>query len=177
MLPEQDAVVVITSETELMQPLLDLVWAHLLPAFDGLAGDDDRLAERLGGLAVPVEAHGTYAADDWMTARAVRPAADGTGWSLVLADAGHSLTVDCGDGRWRRTSVPAGPDRFLVVEAQGRWPDPDTFVAELVLVQSAHRFTVTLRPSTGESVIRWRTVPLRAPSLVGLAAPPRDPLR
>ena len=69
--------------------------------------------------------------------------------------------------------MPAGADRVLVVEAEGHWPDPDTFVAELVLVQSAHRFTVTLHPSAGESVVRWRTVPLRAPSLLGLAAPLR----
>jgi CubicO group peptidase (beta-lactamase class C family) len=176
-LPEQDAVVVITSETEVMQPLLDLVWQHLLPAFAGPGGDDDELAERLGRLTLRVEGQGAYPADDWMTARAVVPAADGDGWSLTLEDADRSLAIECGDGRWRRTSAPAGGDRVLVVEAQGRWPDPDTFVAELVLVQSAHRFTVTLHPGTGESVIRWRTVPLRAPSLVGLAAPPRDPLR
>ena len=172
-LPEQDAVVVITSETEVMQPLLDAVWAHLLPAFARPGGDDDKLAERLATLTLPVEGGGTYPADDWMTAQAVTPAADGRGWSLTLADADRTLVIDCGDGRWQRTTAPAGSDRVLVVEAQGRWSEPDTFVAELVLAQCAHRFTVTLQPSIGQSVVRWRTVPLRAPSLVGLAAPPR----
>lgn len=33
-LPEQDAVIAITSETDDMQGLLNLVWAHLLPGFD-----------------------------------------------------------------------------------------------------------------------------------------------
>jgi CubicO group peptidase (beta-lactamase class C family) len=48
-LPEQDAVVVTTGDTEMMQTVLDAVWAHLVPAFDSpsAAGDDDRLATRL----------------------------------------------------------------------------------------------------------------------------------
>jgi CubicO group peptidase (beta-lactamase class C family) len=170
-LPEQDAVVVITSETEIMQPLLDAVWEHLLPAFGGSGGSDDELAGRLATSTLPVEGGGTYGADDWVTARAVAPTATGSGWSLTLADADRTLVIDCGDGRWQRTAVPTGADRVLLVEAQGRWPDPDTFVAELVLVQCPHRLTVTLHPSTGKSVARWRTVPLRAPSLVELATP------
>ena len=173
-LPEQDAVVVITSETEVMQPLLDLVWAHLLPAFAaGPGGDDARLAERLAALALPVDGAGTYAADDWVVARAVAPAADESGWSLTVADGDQTLVVGCGDGQWQRTTTPVGADRVLAVEAQGRWPDRDTFVAELVLVQCPHRLTVTFRPSTGQSTARWRTVPLRSPSLAGLAARPR----
>ena len=173
-LPEQDAVVVITSETEVMQPLLDAVWAHLLPAFAGSGGDDDRLAERLAGFALPVDGAGTYAADDWVVAHAVEPAGEGTGWSLTLTDAGQTLVVDCGDRHWQRTAVPVGADRALVVEAQGQWPDPHTFVVELVLVQSPHRMTVIFHPETGQSVARWRTVPLRSPSLAGLGAPITD---
>jgi hypothetical protein len=36
-LPEQDAVIVMTSENKNMQGQLDLVWKHLLPAFDAKA--------------------------------------------------------------------------------------------------------------------------------------------
>ena len=48
-LPEQDAIVVTTGDTEEMQAVLDAVWAHLVPAFGSgsAAGDDDRLAARL----------------------------------------------------------------------------------------------------------------------------------
>ena len=62
-LPEQDAVVAITSEVvEDMQSVLDLVWKHLLPAFDegpsadaGLADKADAaLAERLAELVLPL---------------------------------------------------------------------------------------------------------------------------
>jgi CubicO group peptidase (beta-lactamase class C family) len=61
-LPEQDAVIVMTSETNDMQAVLDLVWEHLLPAFgEGPAADaeaaaqaDEALAQRLAQLTVPV---------------------------------------------------------------------------------------------------------------------------
>ena len=81
MLPEQDAVVVTTAETETMQTILDAVWAHLVPAFDSQSatGDDARLAARLASLALPAEGAGTVDGDDWVTARAVTEQSDG--WS------------------------------------------------------------------------------------------------
>ena len=48
-LPEQDAVIVMTSENKNMQGQLDLVWKHLLPAF-GAQGASKGLSERLGHL-------------------------------------------------------------------------------------------------------------------------------
>ena len=148
-MPEQDVVVVITSDTEVMQPLLDLVWTHLLPAFSG-PGNDDHLARRLADLALAVAGGGTYLGDDWVTARGVEPVTDGSGWSLTLVDGEQTLVVDCGDGQWQRAVVPARRPR-TVVEAQGRWPDPDTFVADLVLMQTPHRITITFHPGTGRS--------------------------
>ncbi len=80
-LPEQDAVLALTSDTEAMQRVLDLVWQHLLPAFGSApeagagaeagasgagAAADRELAERLGGLALPPgEAAGTGPGPDW----------------------------------------------------------------------------------------------------------------
>ena len=60
-LPEQNAVVVTTGDTEMMQAVLDAVWTHLLPAFDNPSalGDDGRLAARLASLALPVDGGGT----------------------------------------------------------------------------------------------------------------------
>ncbi len=53
-----------------------------------------------------------------------------------------------------------------MIEAQGRWTDPETFTAELILVQTPHRMTVSYTPRTGNSSARWRSVPLGATSLV-----------
>lgn len=52
---------VITSDTEVMPPLLDIAWVHLLPAFSGPGGDDARLADRLAHAALPVDGAGTCA--------------------------------------------------------------------------------------------------------------------
>ena len=57
-LPEQDAVVAMTSQTMDMQGLLNLVWEHLLPAMSDnapTAPDEwQHLRQRLAGLALPV---------------------------------------------------------------------------------------------------------------------------
>ena len=60
-MPDQDAVLAITSQTDNMQGVLDLAWEHLLPAMhDGaLPANEAGLAalrEELGGLALPVPA-------------------------------------------------------------------------------------------------------------------------
>ena len=83
-LPEQDAVVVTTGETETMQAILDAVWTHLVPAFDqpSAAGDDDRLASRLASLALPAESMGTYPGDDRVTACGLTE--QPSGWVLTL---------------------------------------------------------------------------------------------
>jgi CubicO group peptidase (beta-lactamase class C family) len=169
-LPEQDAVVVTTGETETMQAILDAVWAHLIPAFAGpTAGDDERLAARLTALALPVEGAGTYPGDNWVAAHGLTEQPDG--WALTVTGPDQRLVVGCGDRRWQRTSVPVGGGLALTVEAQGRWTDPETFTAELVFVHTPHRMTVTFTPRTGSSSARWRTVPLGRLSLARLAAP------
>ena len=57
-MPEQDAVIAITSGAGPMQPTLDLIWEHLLPAFGANVLPEDaaaqsRLQETLTGLAIP----------------------------------------------------------------------------------------------------------------------------
>ncbi len=52
-LPEQEAVVIMTSETKDMQGQLDLVWKHLLPAMTKTEASS-ALATRLRSLALPV---------------------------------------------------------------------------------------------------------------------------
>jgi CubicO group peptidase (beta-lactamase class C family) len=51
-LPELDAVIILTSETNDLQGLLDLVWENLLPAFDASSDQDSVLKERLEKLSL-----------------------------------------------------------------------------------------------------------------------------
>ncbi len=52
-LPEVDGVIVMTSETNNMQGELDLIWKHLLPAFEGSSNNDSNLQKRLNSLEIP----------------------------------------------------------------------------------------------------------------------------
>lgn len=175
-LPEQDSVVVTTAQTENMQGILDAVWAHLLPAFDGAvsAEADVTLGQRLSGLALPVTpalllpSDPSYAADGWVTAVGLAEHDQG-GWTLTLLDHGQHFEVRCGDGEFLPTAVDAGPGRWLPVEGSGRWLDADTFVASLIVLQTPHRLEIRLQPQTCISTAVWHTVPLRTSSLLGLA--------
>jgi CubicO group peptidase (beta-lactamase class C family) len=51
-LPEMDAVIILTSETNDLQGLLDLVWENLLPAFDASSDQDSVLKDRLEKLSL-----------------------------------------------------------------------------------------------------------------------------
>ncbi len=174
-LPEQDAVVVTTAQTENMQGILDAAWAHLLPAFDGVTStdDDQALNRRLGELALPVSPpladapDPAYAADDWVSA--IGLADDQGGWTLTLSDHGRQFKVRCGAEQWTRTVVEVGDGRWLPIEGSGRWLDGDTFVASLIVLQTPHRLQVRWHPPSKRSTLTWQTVPLRTVSLLGLA--------
>ena len=127
-LPEQDAVIAITSEVVSdMQAVLNLVWEHLLPAFDeGSVADaelaaqaDAALAQRLAALSLkpaPGAAPSQSAAEKvgadglvWAAAAGAQspisqvratPCADGTGdWILTLTEAeDEQLIKDADDG-------------------------------------------------------------------------------
>ena len=181
-LPEQDVVVAITSETDAMQDVLDLLWRHLLPAIDGEPDPDAdaQLAVRLAELEhPPLSGAELSAADQSGTerrplVRAVRHKAsqlppDYRGASLeATADGHHLLTLGhlagdlvtvVGDGQWEesRWATPAGPD--LPVVASGAWRD-GVFRAQLRLVETPHTIELELDPVVGSIRLDWRLVPL-----------------
>ena len=170
-LAEQEAVIAMTAETENMQGVLDAVWTLLIPAFAGPADPaaDERLAARLGELAVRPETRAVALADDWI--RLVEVTEDADGWITTMLAEGQRLEVGCGDGRWRRSHVEVGPDRVLVIEAKGRWEHSDTFIADLIFVQTPHRVTVRGTPATGSSAAAWQSLPLPPLTVLGLATP------
>ncbi len=176
-LPEQDAVLVTTAETENMQGILDAAWTHLLPAFDGPTSDehDRRLAARLSDLRLapsdpadewPVDP--LRAGDSWVQAVGVTDQ-DHPGWTLSVLDHGQRYDVAVGDQAWSRTSVDAGGGLHLEIEASGGWRDTSTFVADLIMVRTPHRLRITYDTTKGTSNAQWHTVPLRTASLLGLA--------
>ncbi len=188
-LPEQDAVVAITSEVDDMQAVLDLVWAHLLPALsEGAAVDtsaDAALAELLAGLAqrtpATVEDTTAHGPGPWSFVRSggdlpsayaglrVERAADG--WVLTLPRGQDELAVPCGEGAWTPSVQPFGAGT-LAVRAAGGWAPDGHFRAELLLVNTPHRLMVDADPATGRAALGWRRVSLMGHDPAGLVVAP-----
>lgn len=170
--PEQDLVVVTTACVEDMQAILTAVWTHLLPALDTTDPDrtssDGELARRLAGLALPVidgaldgapggpvndQSFVVYEGGELAPLAAgtrieIRPAG-GDGWTITLVSGESRLVFGCGHRSW----VESTP-----VVARGGWTAPDTFEADLVLIELPHR--IRLRCTDGRAEASWNAPPL-----------------
>ena len=181
-LPERDAVVVITSAVVHMQEVLDAVWAHLLPAMGTdpapPTGADDTLAERLATLALEPERGTTWEPDTsaWddldfvplggscpalarLTSVGVR-----AGGRIILADdTGDIVEMLVGDG-----SAP-------VVVAAG-WADAETLLLDAVFADTPHRLSLVCDTRSMTFTAHWRTTPLHATRLRDLRMPGNEPV-
>ncbi|MEU1480234.1 serine hydrolase domain-containing protein [Streptomyces sp. NPDC005760] len=186
-LPEQDAVLAITSETVDMQRVLDLAWEHLLPAFadgplPGREAADAALADRLARLALP-PGDGKHApaerAEEW-NAAAFTPegglCADQPTLTEIEVDPGGRLTVvddgdrlelgfGTGEGGWTVADEP------LPVAVSGGWTDAETLVVDLAFLETPHHLLVTCSLQDRTFTARWRTQPLHAGPLRRVRAP------
>ena len=169
-LPEQDAVIVITSGVKNMQAVLDLVFAKLLPAFARAALKADTVAESalnkaLAGLALHTpkgKAQGGAAIapgrrymfpenDEKLEWIALERGADGTA-SLVMRVASVEQTLPMPFGRWA-TSRLGEPSPFLgqVVATSGAWTSDVTFAGTIASYESPFKLNIRSR-SRGDAV-------------------------
>ncbi len=171
-LPEQEAVIAITAATVNMQGLLDAVWAHLLPAFGEAGGRSDpdaeeQLEQRLSSVALaPLTAAAAPAGDPerWSGQQfavtepgpvdAVRLVGTDAGWQLELATSAGPLTVSVGADGWLITEQPAP------LACSGGWPADDTFRADVIMLDTPHRLSLSCRLADGSAEIDWREQPL-----------------
>jgi CubicO group peptidase (beta-lactamase class C family) len=178
-LPEVDAVVAITAATDDMQAILDCIWAELWPALAAEAVGDPAgadLSDRLGTLALPLvpgERDTAAVSLPWDAATAEHPAGSQPahvaitgitrveeGWQVTVHDERATFAVVCGHQGWVTTDVEVGPGRLLRVAACGAWTAPDTFTAELAMVQTPHRMRVSVDCASGSSSAAWHVAPL-----------------
>ncbi|WP_152362084.1 serine hydrolase domain-containing protein [Microlunatus speluncae] len=175
-LPEQEAVVAITSATIDMQALLDAVWAHLLPALGAADGPtdpvaDELLAKRLRSLTLaPVAGSATPPGglDRWTDQPFAVPAAAD---AVRLVDAVRLLGGEA-EPRLELTTptgiltAPIGIDRWTVTErpapmaCSGGWLDDDTFRAEVIMLDTPHRLLLSCRLPERVAEVGWREPPL-----------------
>jgi predicted glycoside hydrolase/deacetylase ChbG (UPF0249 family) len=170
-LPEQDAVIAITSGVRDMQAVLNLVWDRLLPALKAEPLPDDDAARRkleakLAGLTVRLPSGKPTAPlaakvsgkrykfpDNDRGIQAVALEFDKESATLLVRTVDGETRTPIGLGSWtkgrhgfangldRGLAVPAHP----LVAASGAWTADDVFTVKLALYETPFSSTLTLR--------------------------------
>jgi len=171
-LPDHDTVVAITSEVQRMQSTLDALWEHVVPAIGGSGPveADAELAGRLAALEIPPAGGDALGPEFAVFSRsdqsdlapeyaAVSVGRDGADHVLGLNRNGEWLQVTVGVGHWRESEL-VGAGATLPVVASGGWVDEDTYRAEVIVIETPHRFGVEARLRGADADLVWRMVPL-----------------
>ena len=192
-MPEQDAVVAITSGVKDMQAVLNLVWDHLLPAMKPapLAADDDarkKLERRLAGLSLrPQEGSASNeraasvsrkkyvfpANERKLEAMTLEDDGKGDEATIVARFGGIDQRITVGRGGWRKGRLAYGTLPEQPEAASGAWTADDTFTAKICFYETPFIYTIRLKFSAdkllfdSESNVAFG--PTRQPQLVGMA--------
>lgn len=162
-MPAQDAVIVMTSENRDLQGQLDLVWQHLLPAFDGRSAVPADLS-RLRKLRLAPPTGLPPAAEVREGERKFLLETNEFGLKTISFRFGErgctfmadSWSVECGWEDWRRgeTNLPITPPRLITggkppagtlfpVAAHAAWTGGQTLVLTWRYFETPHRDTLT----------------------------------
>jgi CubicO group peptidase (beta-lactamase class C family) len=171
-MPDQDAVLAITSGLGNMQQVLDLAWQHLLPGMNdqALPPNPDAAATLHGKLSTlqlkPV--HGEPSspkADDFigkvyhfkenergLQRLSLSPLSDGL--HITLHNTHGEQRIPCGFGEWKTSTItlekalvkPVGETNGLQpIAASGAWTTPERFVATVYFNETPFKLTQTLQ--------------------------------
>lgn len=193
-LPQQDAVIAITSGLRDMQSVLNLVWEKLLPGFAAAAlpldkATQEKLARTLKNLSLrPPEGAASPSAtlSKVIGQRYLLPANARKLESVALESAtpgsttivarfnGVETRIECGHNAWKKGQAAWGSQRLQPVAASGAWTADDTFTAKLALYETPFVYTVSLKFSGDElRYVNESNVgfgPAREPEVVGRPA-------
>ncbi len=190
-MPEQDAVVAITSGTRDMQGILNLVWDKLLPALQPqpLPADeaaDKKLSAALAGLTLhPQTGSGTPgAATKWAGKTFTFPANDQKLESLALeftgADGpvtlvmrcnGTNQRIVCGNGSWTKGRMTYAALAEQPVAVSGAWTANGVYTAKLGFYETPFCLTLELKFTEDQLLLNCEYNvnfgPTKQPQLVG----------
>jgi CubicO group peptidase (beta-lactamase class C family) len=172
-LPNEDAVIALTSETNDLQGILNQVWKHLLPAIQGVGLTNDGKAQaalkhKLASLTLPFPAGQTTSPVAAQVSRKTFAIADNTlavkrvsvqfrhkECVFTLQDDRGEHQVTCGFGRWleSRADLPiqelflvtTDPRKEMKIAASAAWSDDHTLVMLWRFHETAHYERVTCR--------------------------------
>jgi hypothetical protein len=187
-MPEQDAVLAITSGVGDMQAVLDLVWEHLLPAMgpsplppDSAAQEqlEDKLANlglvpALGASSSPLaqKASARYILEpnepdvesiafDFGQAQAI----------VTVRDPHGERQIACGSGAWIKGTTIDERGQPQKVVASGAWTAEDTYTIKVCLYETPFCPTITCHFEEDRLTYTFRANvsfgPLERPPLVG----------
>ncbi|HYG35960.1 MAG TPA: serine hydrolase, partial [Clostridia bacterium] len=172
-MPEQDAVLAITSESPSMQGEMDLIWEHLLPAMKPSALPANKrlqaqLRQKLGSLALlPPKAQASSPLIARISGKQYRMQSNEACVQSVslefrkkscvfkLKDDKGEYALQCGIERWveGETAMPGTPPKLTAgkldpiskVAASGTWKNDQTFQIISQFYETPHHDTVTFR--------------------------------
>ncbi len=169
-MPEQDAVIAITSGLKDMQAVLNLIWERLLPAIQPRKLPQDRaaqkqLAGKLASLAIP-PARGsstspvasrvsgrkfTFSSNDQkLDSLAIDTGSSSTGVTLTLRLDGREQRIQCGQGGWTKSRLQFAGSPERAVTSSGAWISDDTFSAKLCFYETPYVVNMKLRFANGQ---------------------------
>ncbi len=167
MMPEQDAVIVLTSETPDMQDEINLVWQYLLPAMktDELPNDEAalaRLKDKLKSLALPLAAKSTSPLVEKISGKSFLFAANDKNYEtmsfqfsdehcqLTLKTRTNTYPLSFGSGKWQLgETTKLGPALIPAkahfvglpppqIAGSYQWSDGNTLELTLRYIESPH---------------------------------------
>jgi len=191
-MPEQDAVLAITSGLGDMQPPLNLVWEHLLPAMQPTPLPEDRVAQaalehKLAPLALPqqqgrrtsplaAEVSGrTYIFEkNEQDVDTITLDVDNGGSTLTVQDSKGTHEVRAAMGSWLQGTTTLIDGRVYSVAASGAWTSDDTYVIRLCFNETPFCPTLTFRFSADQLAADWKDNvafgPTEHPQIIGRVA-------
>jgi CubicO group peptidase (beta-lactamase class C family) len=195
-MPEQDAVVAITSGTRDMQGVMNLVWDHVLAGMKKAplppdAGAGSALKAKLAALSLRPQAGGAsapvasgvsgktylFAANDDKV-EAVTAEFGPQGAVLVIRKGGEESRIPCGRGEWRRGSNLVMNGTSQKVAASGAWTSDDTFTVKIAAYETPFIATIALQFKGDELLLNADTNvgfgETKRPELVGRRAAAAD---
>jgi CubicO group peptidase (beta-lactamase class C family) len=163
-MPEQDAVIAITSGVKDMQAVLNLVWDKLLPALDAKTlpanpEATEKLQSKLSALVLPLQAGKPtspmaetlvnktfYFEKNNQELESVRleTAADGI-VSVTLKTAGNEQRLVCSNTEWAKNRLSLGNWPKQPVATCGAWTFDDTFTLKTCLYETPFCLTSKLQ--------------------------------
>lgn len=189
-LPEQDAVIAITSGVRDMHSILNLVWDKLLPAIkpSPLPADEEaagKLQQSLKKLVLrlPVESGATLQLsgkrfvfpdnDRKLEAIALESGDKQDGMTLVLRMGGAEQRIGCGRGEWSKERISWNSFPEQPAAASGAWTADNTYTAKLCFYETPFIVTLRLKFSGGDVQVSSETNvgfgPNKAAELTGKA--------